>query len=80
MVGGYRQIIKPVRLVHNNGQNGTIKKCQKLSEFPHKNEIVSDFARNGEDCNVESCSDSESETFNAFKRNGQNLGVASNIV
>ena len=33
VVGGYRQIIKPVRLVHNNGQNGTMKNSHKLSQF-----------------------------------------------
>ena len=79
VVGGYRQIIKPVRLLHNNGQNGSLKNRQKLSESPRKNEIVSDFPRNGEDCYVESCSDSESETFSDFKGNRQNLLVASNM-
>ena len=73
VVGGYRQIIKPVRLLHNNGHNGSLKNSQKLSEFPHKTEIVSDFVRNGQDCYVESCSDSESETFSVFEGNRQNL-------
>ena len=53
VVGGYRQIIKPVRLVHNNGQNGTLKTSHKLSEFYPKTQIVSDFAQNGK--NVEDC-------------------------